>query len=379
MTSALPLRRLRSRVVMPRLGHPDYTLLGAVLILVSLGIVMVFNASYFPAQEMFRDPYHFFGKHLFSIALGAVVLAALSQLRLEVFERLASPLLVVTLVLLVLVLIPGIGTVRGGARRWLTLGGFSFQPAELAKIAIVLYLAQSITRKGDRMTTLAFGVAPHLLVVGICCGLLILQPDFGTCAILASTLLAMLFVGGVRAVHLGGLFALAAGAAAFAIQLAPYRVERLTTFLDPWSNPRGPGFQLVQSFIAFGSGGLGGNGLGASRQKMFYLPEAHTDFILPVVGEELGFIGLLLVIGLLAIIGMRGFRIALRHPDPFGRLLAFGITSSLMLCAVVNAAVVLGLLPTKGLPMPFLSYGGTAMMFTLAQVGMLTSLSRTSG
>lgn len=364
---------------MPRLGRPDYTLLGAVLILVSLGIVMVFNASYFPGRELFRDPYHFFGKHLFSIALGAVVLAVLSQLRLEVFDRLAYPLLIASLVLLVLVLIPGIGTVRGGARRWLSLGGFSFQPAELAKIAIALYLAHSIARKGDRMGTLTYGVAPHLLVVGLFCGLLIRQPDFGTGAILACTMLAMLFVGGVRAAHLAGLFALAGGAAALAIAHEPYRLERLTTFLDPWSNPRGPGFQLVQSFIAFGSGGLGGNGLGASRQKMFYLPEAHTDFILPVVGEELGFIGLLLVIVLLAIIGMRGFRIALRHPDPFGKLLAFGITTSLMLCAVVNAGVVLGLLPTKGLPMPFLSYGGTAMMFTLAQVGILASLSRTSG
>lgn len=379
MTSALPLRRLRSRVVMPRLGRPDYTLLGAVLILVSLGIVMVFNASYFPGRELFRDPYHFFGKHLFSIALGAVVLAVLSHLRLEVFDRLAYPLLIASLVLLVLVLIPGIGTVRGGARRWLSLGGFSFQPAELAKIATALYLAHSITRKGDRMATLTYGVAPHLLVVGLFCGLLIRQPDFGTCAILACTMLAMLFVGGVRAAHLAGLFALAGGAAALAIAHEPYRLERLTTFLDPWSNPRGPGFQLVQSFIAFGSGGLGGKGLGASRQKMFYLPEAHTDFILPVVGEELGFIGLLLVIVLLAIIGMRGFRIALRHPDPFGKLLAFGITTSLMLCALVNAGVVLGLLPTKGLPMPFLSYGGTAMMFTLAQVGILASLSRTSG
>jgi len=379
VTGALPLRRWRSRFVMPRLNHPDYALLGAVLALVSLGIVMVFNASYFPAQERFGDPWYFFSKHLFSITVGAVMLTLLSQVRLEVFERIALPLLVLSLLLLVAVLVPGIGVVRGGARRWLTLGSFSFQPAELAKIAVILYLAQSITRKGERMATLTFGVLPHLLVVGLCSGLIVLQPDFGTSAIVALTMIAMLFVGGVRPGHLAGLFALFGVAVVAAVTISPYRMMRLVTFLDPWSDPRGPGFQLVQSFIAFGSGGLVGNGLGASRQKMFYLPEAHTDFILPVVGEELGFLGIVLVVVLFAFVGVRGFRVAMRHPDPFGSMLAFGITASLMISAVVNAGVVLGLLPTKGLPLPFLSYGGTAMMFTMAQVGILASLSRTTG
>lgn len=379
MTTTLPLRRLRSRVVMPRLGHPDYALLGAVLALVCLGIVMVFDASYFPAQERYGDGAVFFRRHVGSIAVGTMVLVLVSRLRLEVFERLAHPLLLLSLFLLALIFVPGIGVERNFARRWISLGGFTFQPAEIAKTAVVLFLADSITRKGPRMGTLAIGILPHLLVVGLCCALVILQPDFGTCAILGLTMFAMLYAGGARTAHLGGLFALFGAAAAAAVAYSPYRMLRFMTFLDPWSEARGPGFQLTQSFIAFGSGGLVGNGLGAGRQKMFYLPEAHTDFILPVVGEELGFLGLVLVVALLAVVGLRGFRIALRHPDPFGRMLALGITANLMLCAVVNAGVVLGLLPTKGLPMPFLSYGGTAMTLTLAQVGILASLSRTSG
>jgi cell division protein FtsW len=379
VTASLPLRRLRSRVIMPRLNHLDYVLLSAVVGLMGLGIVMVFNASYFAAQERFGSPTYFFSKHLFSIGVGALLLTVLSQMRLEVFERIAVPALVVSFVLLVLVLIPGIGVVRGGARRWLAFGGFSFQPAELAKISVILYLAHSITRKSERMRTLVYGVLPHLLVVGVCAGLIILQPDFGTSAIVSLTMLAMLFVGGVRSAHLGALGALFLVAVVAAVLISPYRMVRFMTFLDPWSDPRGPGFQLVQSFIAFGSGGFAGNGLGASRQKMFYLPEAHTDFILPVVGEELGFVGIVLVVALFAVVGVRGFRVAMRHPDPFGSLLAFGITASLMIAAVVNACVVLGLLPTKGLPLPFLSYGGTAMMFTLAEVGILASLSRTTG
>jgi cell division protein FtsW len=377
--TALPLRRLRSRVVMPRLNHPDYVLLGAALALVSLGIVMVFNASYFTAQERFGDAWYFFGKHVFSIVLGLTFLAVLSHVRLEVFERLAYPAIVLSLLMLCLVLIPGIGVVRGGARRWLAFGSFSFQPAELAKIGVILYLAVSITRKHERMGTLAYGVAPHLLIVGACSALVVLQPDFGTAAILALTLLAMLYVGGVRPAHLAALGSLFLPVLVTAVLVSPYRLVRFTTFLDPWNDPRGPGFQLVQSFIAFGAGGLAGNGLGASRQKMFYLPEAHTDFILPVVGEEFGFLGVAAVVLLFAVVGVRGFRVALRHPDAFGSLLAFGITASLMIAAVVNAGVVLGLLPTKGLPLPFLSYGGTAMLFTMAQVGILASLSRTTG
>lgn len=379
MTASLPLRQLRSRVVMPRLNNPDYVLLSAVVGLVGLGIVMVFNASYFAAQERAGDPFYFFGKHVFSIGVGVILLAVLSQVRLEVFERAAWPALVLAFLLLVAVLVPGVGVVRNGARRWLAFGGFSFQPAELAKIAVILYLAQSITRKQERIHSLLYGILPHLVVVGLCAGLIIRQPDFGSSAILALTMLAMLYVGGMRLAHLGGMGALFAGAVVAAVAISPYRMVRFTTFLDPWSDPRGPGFQLVQSFIAFGSGGLTGAGLGASRQKMFYLPEAHTDFILPVVGEELGLIGIIVVVVLFAVVGMRGFRVAMRHPDPFGGMLAFGITASLMIAAVVNACVVLGLVPTKGLPLPFLSYGGTAMLFTLAQVGILTSLSRATG
>ena len=377
--TTLPLQQLRTRVVMPRLNHPDFALLATTAALVGLGIVCVFNASYFFAQDRFGDPLFFFRKHLVAVAIGVVLLTIASQIRLELFERLANLLLLVSFILLIAVLIPGIGVVRGGARRWLDLGVVSFQPSELAKFAVIAYLARSITRKHACIHTVRDGLLPHLLVVGACSGLIVMQPDFGTATIMWIVLLMMLFVGGARPIHLGLLCTGLAGGVAAAIYSAPYRMTRVLAFLDPWKHSQDTAFQLVQSLIAFGSGGLIGNGLGASKQKMFFLPEAHNDFIFALIGEELGLAGALLVLVLFAVLGFRGFRVALRHPDSFGSLFAFGITASLLMGALVNVGVVLGLLPTKGLPLPFLSYGGSAMMGALAEVGILAALSRVTG
>jgi len=277
---------------------------------------------------------------------------------------------------LVLVLVPGIGVERGGARRWLGFGPLSLQPSELAKIALVLYLAHSLVKKRERVTTFTLGVLPHCLVGGAVAGLALLEPDFGTAVLAGGVLVCMLFVGGVPARYLLAPAVAAVPALAFLVMREPYRLKRVLAFLDPELDPLGINFQLKQSFIAFGSGGVWGVGLGESRQKMFYLPEAHTDFIYSVVGEELGLAGAVLVLGLFAIVGVRGFRIALRHPDPFASLLAFGLTLSLVLQAVVNVGVVLGCLPTKGLALPFVSYGGSAMMASLVQIGMLLALAR---
>jgi cell division protein FtsW len=374
-----PLAALRQRVVMPRLNRPDLWLLIATFGLVGLGIVMVFNASYFYAQERYGDGFVFFRKQLFALGCGATLLLVISHIRLEWFERLAYPLILCTLATLVLVLIPGVGIARGGARRWIGIGPLSFQPSEFAKIAVVLYLARSMSRKRERMTQFAFGVLPHLIVVGLCALLIARQPDFGTAAILVLVLVLMLFGGGARPGHLLGLTLTVLPVVVLAILYAPYRMRRIMAFLDPWSYSKDIAFQLVQSLIAFGSGGLTGVGLGQSQQKMFFLPEAHTDFLFALIGEELGVFGALLVLALFAVVGMRGFRVALRHPDPFASLLAFGTTLVILLQAVVNVGVVVGLLPTKGLALPFLSYGGSALIGALVQVGILSALSRMTG
>jgi cell division protein FtsW len=374
-----PLSRLQERIMMPRLTRPDFWLLGAVGGLLGLGIVMVLNVSYFLAEARYGDPYLFFRKHVVAAGAGLALMLLVSRVRLDVLERWASLMLPLCVLGLLLVLAPGIGTERGGAQRWITLGGFSLQPSEFVKLGVVLYLARWISRHRDTMHEFSTGVLPALVAVGTCSLLILIQPDFGTAAILGLLLLLMLYVGGVRPVHMLGLLLCGTLSMTLAVQLAPYRMRRLLAFRDPWADSQDAGFQLVQSLIAFGSGGLDGVGLGQSKQKMLFLPEAHTDFIFALVGEELGLLGALAVLGLFAVVAVRGFRVAARHPDSFASLLAFGLTAVLILSAVVNVGVVLGMLPTKGLPLPFLSYGGSALLATMLEVGLLAALSRMTG
>jgi len=273
-------------------------------------------------------------------------------------------------------LIPGIGVTRGGARRWLMLPGFAFQPAEMAKLAIVLYLAHSMARKADKIRTFALGVLPHLIVGAIFLAALLLEPDFGTALILGVLLYLMLFVGGARLPHILATGLMALPLLVYVMLTAEYRLRRLLTFMDPWREASSSGFQVVQSLIAFGSGQLWGRGLGESRQKLFYLPEAHTDFVFSVVGEELGLLGALVVLVLFGIITVRGLRLTSRIEEPFEQYLAFGLTVLLGLQALIHMGVVMGLMPTKGLVLPFISYGGSAMVINLMEAGMLLGLSR---
>ena len=357
----------------------DRWIVAAVVSLVAVGVVMVLNTSFFFAGDRFDDPYHVIRKHVLSIVLGTLGCLGASRLGSRHYERLAYPLLAVAAVALIVVLIPGIGLVRGGARRWLDLGPLNFQPSELAKIAVVLYLARSIVRKGPRMRSFALGVLPHALVVAALAGLILVEPDFGAAALLGMLLVVMLFVGGARGRDLLLPLLPVLPLAVYAVSSSPYRVRRVLTFLDPWKDPLDSGFQLVQSFLAVGSGGILGSGIGEGKQKMFYLPEAHTDFIFSVVGEELGLVGALVVVVLFATLAFRGFRIAIHHPQPFGQLVACGVTVLLVLQAGLNMAVVLGLLPTKGLTLPFVSYGGSAMLTSLMAAGILLALSRETG
>jgi cell division protein FtsW len=354
----------------------DGWLFFAVAALLAVGITMVLSTSYLYSQEHFSDGTYFFRKQLTAVGLGLLTLFIAVLLPAPAYRRIAYPLLALTLLMLALVLIPGIGLSRGGARRWLNLAGFVFQPAELAKISIVAYLAHSLAKKKEKVQTFAIGILPHLMIGGLFLGLVLLEPDLGTALILGLILFLMLFLSGARSAHLLCIGLMALPVLALSVIGAEYRLRRLLTFLDPWRDASSSGFQIIQSYIAFGSGELLGRGLGESRQKLFYLPEAHTDFIFSVIGEELGLLGALAVLALFGIIVVRGFRLTSRIAEPFEQYLCFGLTTLLGLQALIHMGVVMGLMPTKGLVLPFISYGGSAMVMNLAGAGILLSLSR---
>lgn len=348
----------------------------AVMCLLALGMTMVLSTSYLYSQERFSDGTYFFRKQLLAMGAGAVALIACSMVPSALYRRFAYPLLAVTFIFLILVLVPGIGVNRGGARRWIMLAGFAFQPSELAKLAMVFYLAHSMAKKEQMIRTFSVGVLPHLLVSGAFAGVLLLEPDFGSALILTMLLYFMLFVGGARVHHLLATLLMALPLLIYVMTQAEYRLRRLMIFLDPWSDASGSGFHVIQSLIAFGSGQIWGRGLGESRQKLFYLPEAHTDFVYSVVGEELGLLGAWAVLALFGIIIMRGLRLTAKIEEPFDHYLAFGLTVLLGVQALIHMGVVMGLMPTKGLVLPFISYGGSAMVINLMAAGILLGLSR---
>ncbi len=361
---------------MSGIRNMDRWMLVSLVVLLAIGITMVLNTSYLFSQERFGDGTYLFRKQLAATGLGMAGLVLALLVPPSVYRRLAGPLLIVTVIALVLVLIPGIGVVRGGAQRWLGVAPFVFQPSELAKVTFVLYLAYSLSRRADRLESFLPGVLPPLVVAGVFVALLLAEPDFGSAFILAVITLGMLFVAGSQVKHLAWVALAALPAGAFFIMSADYRVKRMLAFLDPWSDSANSGFQIIQSYIAFGSGQLWGRGLGQSRQKLLYLPEAHTDFIYSVIGEELGLWGALLVVGLFGVLLYRGMRLALESEDSFTRLMVFGLTMLLGLQALVHMSVVMGLVPTKGLVLPFVSYGGSALVVHLTVAGMLLGVSR---
>ncbi|PYM16996.1 MAG: stage V sporulation protein E [Candidatus Rokuibacteriota bacterium] len=361
---------------MPRKLVPDMWLAGTAIVLLSIGVVMVYSASAIVAAERFKDPYFFLKKQAFWAGLSCVALWAALRTDYRRLERWMLPLLIGAAVLLVLVLVPPLGHAINGTRRWIRLGPVSFQPAELAKLALVVFLAAFLARRHDARHDFWRGFLPPLGVAGLFAALVVLQPDLGNCVTLLALTFSVLYLAGSRLTHLSLVLAAAAPLAVVAVIAAPYRLRRITAFLDPWQDPRGSGFQMIQSWLALGSGGLFGRGIGESRQKLFYLPEAHTDFIFAIIGEELGFVGAALVIALFVVLIWRGLRIGLRAPDPFGAYLALGITVLLATQTFVNLGVVSGLLPTKGLPLPFISFGGSALLVTMTSTGVLLNISQ---
>jgi cell division protein FtsW len=356
----------------------DPWLWGSAAALILLGLMMVLNTTYFLGLEKTGNPFYFFQRQLINLAVGLVVMTSMAQFSLRGLHQIAFGLMAIAALMLLVVWVPGLGIARGGARRWLRAGPVLIEPSEIVKLATVFFLARYLSAHQEKIH-LPKILIPVFALVGGLAAVLLKQPDFGAAVMLTLVLFAMLFAAGAEPKHLGAAGSVALLALVIQAGRKAYRMRRLSAFLNPWQTAQGSGFQLVQSFIAFGAGGGWGVGLGASRQKMFYLPQAHNDFVFAVIGEEFGVAGALVVIALFITILVRGMRIARNEADPFGSLLAVGLTALLSLQAFVNMAVVTGLVPTKGLPLPFLSYGGTSMVVSLAAVGVLMALGRRSG
>ena len=365
---------------MHAVGHYDRILLSAILSLVVVSIVMVYSSSSVVALTTYDDPAYFMKRQILWAIAGLALMAITMRMDHRVFydQRLAIGLAVVALVMLSVTLVPGIGKMINGSRRWLKFGLLSFQPAEFAKFALVVYMSYYIAKKGERIRDFMNGLVPAYIVTGMFLIATIRQPDFGAAMTLAGVALVMLFAGGANVLHLSGTATAALPFVYLAVAHSAYRLRRIFAFLDPWADPQGAGHQIIQSFLAFGSGGFFGRGLGEGRQKLLFLPERHSDFIYAVIGEELGLIGALVVLVLFLTILWRGMRIALVSGDAFSRLLALGITLLVCFQGLINMAVVTGLLPTKGIALPLVSYGGTSLVITMAALGVLLNISKES-
>ncbi len=352
----------------------DPTLVIAVLALAILGTVIIFSASAVRADtEHGGDGYYYFKRQIFFLMVGILALVAGAAIPYEVWERSVVGLLALTVVLLVLVLTP-LGHTANNASRWFRIGPISLQIGEFAKLVVVMYMARYLAARGERLRTEPRLIIPPLAVTCVVFFLVVKEPDLGTAMFIGMIVCAMLFISGVSWRVLTGISLASIPVITYLVLVKDFRVQRMKAFLDPWKEYDGSGFQLVQSYVAFGDGGLFGTGLGAGKSKLFFLPEAHTDFILAVIGEELGFLGVAAVLGLFAVLIIKGMKVSAAAPDSFGAMLGAGLTIMLALQALINCMVVLGLLPTKGLPLPFISYGGSSLLTSMIAAGILLNV-----
>jgi cell division protein FtsW len=357
-------------------GRADPSLVWLTVLFVTLGILLVFDTTYFRSKMYYDSGFQMLAKHLVSIAMGVALLGVLARRRSATIRLWARPVLALSVLLLLLTHVPGIKHCANGACRWVNLGPLNFQPAELVKLAFVAVVAGHLCSVQKRVAEWRYGVIPVVALMAVLQVVLVLQPDFGTVVLLGALAISLMFLAGVPTLKLGLLCLPLVMAAVMLVQLEPYRLRRFLCFLDPSQDPLGACYQLKQSFRTFASGSYTGIGLGSSLQKSGWLPEAHTDFVFAIVGEEGGLAGACFVLLLFILFVYRGLRIAYRHPEPFGQLLAAGLTLTIAIQVLINMGVVLGLLPTKGLALPFLSYGNSSMLATLASVGILLALSR---
>jgi len=354
--------------------HIDIWFLFAVLTLLGLGIVMVGSSSLSIADREFNQPFYYLIRQVTYVGLGLALAAVVVRIRLEYLVRSSGLLLILSMMLLALVLMPGIGHEVNGSARWLSLGVFNLQPSEFAKLFALIYLAGYLVRRSDEVRTAVRGFVKPMLILTLICTLLLAEPDFGAAAVLLATAMGMMFLGGVRIWQFGVLLVCVALALAALIYTSPYRLERLTAFMNPWADPFASGFQLTQALIAFGRGEWFGVGLGNGIQKLFYLPEAHTDFLFAVMAEELGLLGSLFVIFLFGLIVVRAFvigRRAERVDKKFEAYLAYGLGLWIGIQAFINIGVNMGVLPTKGLTLPFMSYGGSSLLVMCVVMALL--------
>jgi len=358
-----------------RKKQPDFILLFTISILVMSGLIMILSASSIKAEQLFSNSYYFFNNQLKYLGVALIFSAVIYKLKYKKLKDLVPYLLLISLGTLILVLIPGVGTIAGGSRRWLSLGLISFQPSELAKFTVVIYLAAYIDRNQAKMKNFKKGILPPLIVIGLTAALILIEPDLGTAFTLSAVAAAMIFVGGIKISSFIILGVTSILLSLGAIISEPYRRERLLTFLNPWQDQLDSGYHIIQSLLALGSGGLFGVGAGNSHQKFLYLPEPGTDFIFAVLGEEFGLIGTLFIISLYFIIAWRGLRIAARVDDSFASMLAVGITSMIIIQALINMAVVTSLMPVTGITLPLISYGGSSLVINLTALSLLLNIS----
>jgi cell division protein FtsW len=363
----------RAQVAAP--AQYDQTLQITAFSLMALGMAMVFTSSTFIAQAQYNDAYFFVKRQGIYALLGLGALFLGRSINYHHYKRWVYPILLLSLASLILVFAPGIGGKVRGAARWLHFGSLTLQPSEFAKLALVMFLASSLARKQEKIKDFSIGFLPHMVIAGLFIALILKEPDFGTSVTLLAIVFIMLFVGGTRLTHIFLTLCACTPLGIWMVLRDPKKFDRVLSFMDPWKYGQDVGYQLKQALLAIGSGGLWGLGPGQSRAKLFFLPDCHTDFIMAIFSEEMGFLGFLLVLVLYAIVICRGIRLSLKAPDSFGSYLALGLTLMIGLPALINMGVVSGILPTKGLSLPLLSYGGSGLLVNLLAVGILLNIS----
>ena len=347
-----------------------------VILLMLFGLLMIYSSSYIWAEYKFNNSFHYVIYQGSFILIGVFLMWFLSKVNSSFYYQHATKLLIISFVLLILVLIPGIGIIRNGSRSWFGIGGFGIQPSEFAKLALIIFTSKYLERSNKFLKDYKRGVFPILGILVLCFGLIMLEPDFGTGMILVVSIIALLFVAGVNMKFFFILGGIGIVGIVILIMIAPYRMDRITSFLDPWSDPLGTGFQIIQSLYAIGPGGLLGMGLFNSRQKHFYLPEPQTDFIFSIISEELGVLGVIIVVALFSILLYRSIKISLRCENKFAKYLSFGLIFQMIIQTILNLSVVIGLIPVTGVTLPFLSYGGSSLLISSISVGIILSISR---
>ncbi len=357
--------------------HPFFSeksILFPVILLAGIGIVMVYSASSSISMETHNNLFFYMKKQAFFLGISLCVMFVTASFPYRLYRSFSYVILFAAIALLVAVLVPGLNVKAGGAHRWLNFGGLTFQPAEFAKLALILFLGYSLSKKQDMIRIFSVGFVPHAFIFGIFACLIIIQPDFGTIVVMGMITWGMMFIAGVRIWHLIAPLPLLVPMIYFLVVKVEYRLERILSFVNPWDDPYNTGYQITHSLKAFGSGGLFGKGIGLGMQKMHYLPEPHTDFIFSIIGEELGLVGVIVVLSLYLILLLKGINIAKTSESIFGAITAAGLTIYIGVQVIINTGVALGVLPTKGLTLPFISYGGTSLVINMAAMGILMNI-----